>query len=61
MTSQVIWLNQYPTKDFKVYYGVLYKNKGNKYLNIDIDSVKIHHYNEAIRRILGWVKTINKI
>lgn len=42
--SQVIWLNQYPTADFNGEVGSL---------KTDIHSEKIHHYNEAVRRILG--------
>jgi hypothetical protein len=42
--SQVIWLNQYPTVEF---YGKIDAP------NTDIFSEKIHHYNQAVRRILG--------
>lgn len=42
--SHIIWLNQFPTLEF-------YGNIGE--LNTDIHSEKIHHYNLAIRRILG--------
>ncbi len=46
--SQVIWLNQYPTADFK---GKIDN------LKMDIHSEKIHHYNKAVRRILGSLIT----
>ena len=42
-TSQVIWLNQYPTVDF---YGNISDH------NTDIFAEKIRQYNEASRRIL---------
>jgi hypothetical protein len=44
--SQVIWLNQYPTADYNGEIGNL---------KTDIHSEKIHHYNEAVLRILGSV------
>jgi hypothetical protein len=50
--SQVIWLNQYPTADFN-------GEKGN--LKNEIHSEKIHHYNKAIRRILGYVFNLSSI
>jgi hypothetical protein len=40
--SQVVWLNQYPTVDF-------YGEMGNH--NTAIHAGKVHHYNQAIRRI----------
>lgn len=48
--SQVVWLNQFPTVEF---YG---NTDGH---NTDIHSEKIHHYNLAVRRILGWVEMLN--
>jgi hypothetical protein len=50
--SQVIWLNQYPTVDF---YGNINAH------NTDIHLQKIHHYNQAVRRILGLVEPSNDI
>ncbi|XP_046457567.1 N-acetylneuraminate 9-O-acetyltransferase-like [Daphnia pulex] len=47
--SHIIWLNQYPTLEFYGNIGVL---------NTDIHSEKIHHYNLAIRRILGGHKKV---
>jgi hypothetical protein len=43
--SRVIWLNQFPTIEF---YGNIEAH------NTDIFSEKIHHYNQAVRRILGY-------
>ena len=45
--SQVIWLNQFPTIEF---YGKINDH------NTDIFSEKIHHYNQAVRRILGYFR-----
>ena len=42
-TSQVIWINQYPTVDF---YGEIYSH------NTAIHTQKVQSYNKAARRII---------
>ncbi len=53
--SEIIWLNQYPTAEF--YGGMPYGGENDSDVVV---SEKLHHYNEAIRRIFEFVlKTVN--
>lgn len=48
--SEIIWLNQYPTAEF--YGGMPYGGVNDSDV---IVPEKLHHYNEAIRRIFEFV------